>query len=189
MKKFAFFLMLTPLTLFARFSAKDALMTAPAAAIGYINKTERLDMADYLDAGLTDHSVRNRRNGQSRLTELTDSTFVIENGEVQTITARLLAGKSDTLIAIIETLKTPAKDSKLTVYNKAWQPVSKAWREPTTKDWGKFSAKFLLTEYTLKGDTLTLTDRTAEWETEGAPKVKELKFRWDQKSEKFKRLR
>lgn len=188
MKKFAIFLILMPMTVFARFSAKEALLSAPDAAIGYIDNTNRLDMIDYLEAGQKDHTVSNGRGGRSSLAELSDSTFLIKNGEVQTISARLLAGKSDTLIAVIETLATPVPDSKLTIYNKVWQPVKKAWTEPAAKDWGKTDAKFLLTEYRLSGDTLTLTDRTAEWMEPGTP-VKRLQYVWNPKSKKFSRLK
>ncbi len=188
MKKFAIFLILVPMAVFARFSAKDALLSAPDAAIGYIDNTNRLDMIDYLEAGQKDHTVSNGRGGRSSLAELSDSTFVIKNGEVQTISARLLAGKSDTLIAVIETLATPTPDSRLFIYNKVWEPVKKSWTEPSAKDWGKTAAKFLLTEYTLNGDTLTLTDRTSDWMEPGTP-VRLLKYVWNSKSKKFSRLK
>lgn len=188
MKKFAIFLLLMPMTVFARFSAKDALLSAPDAIIGYIDNTNRLDMIDYLEAGQKDHTVSNRRGGRSSLQQLSDSTFVIKNGEVQTISARLLPVKSDTLIAIIETLATPTPDSRLTIYNKEWKPIKKSWSEPAAKDWGKTEAKFLLTEYSLSADTLTLTDRTAEWMEPGTP-VKRLQYVWNPKSKKFSRLK
>ena len=188
MKKFAILLIMMPMTVFARFSAKDALLSTPDATIGYIDNTNRLDMIDYFEAGQKGHTVSNGRGGRSSLAELTDSTFVIKNGEVQTISARLLPAKSDTLIAIIETLATPTPDSRLTIYNKAWKPVKKAWTEPSAKDWGETGAKFLLTEYSLSGDTLTLSDRTDEWMEPGAP-VKRLQYIWNPKSKKFSRLK
>lgn len=188
MKQFAIFLILMPMTVFARFSAKEAFLSAPDAVVGYIDHTKRLDMIDYFEAGMKDHSVSNSREGQSSLAELSDSTFVIKNGKVQTISARLLASKSDTLIAVIETLATPTPDSRLYIYNKVWKQVKNTWSEPSMKDWGKPEAKFLLTEYNISGDTLTLTDRTAEWMEPGAP-VKRLRYVWNPKSKKFSRLK
>lgn len=169
----------------ADYSARQALADMPVEKIGMIDRTERLDMIDFYEANLLDRTVNNRRGGKARLTHLTDSTFTIVNGEVETISGYLLAGKSDTLVAIIRTLATPALDSKLTVYDRQWQPRTKSWTEPAMKQWGKSSAKFLLTEYQLRGDTLTLRDQTSEWNPEWAPKVKELKYLWNRKSEKF----
>ena len=180
--------MMMPMTVFARFSAKEALLSAPDAVIGYIDNTNRLDMIDYLEAGRKDHTVSNSRGGRSSLAELTDSTFIIKNGEVQTISVRLLPAKSDTLIAVIETLATPTPDARLTIYNKVWKPVKKAWTEPSAKEWGKTEAKFLLTEYTLSGDALPLTDRTADWMEPGTP-VKQFQYVWNPKSKKFSRLK
>lgn len=166
-------------------SARQALIEMPLTLNGMIDRTERLDMIDFFDAKLLDRKVNTRRGGKARLTELTDTTFTIENGEVEKIHVRLLPGKSDTLIAVIRTLQTPTPDSQMTIYNSQWQPKEKAWSEPTAKDWGKPTAKFLLTEYSLEGDTLTLTDRTAGWNAEGTPKIKTLRYIWKRKSEKF----
>lgn len=188
MKKIALILLFLPLFAIGQ-SAREFFLSAPAETLGSIDRNQRLDMIDYLGAGLSDRSVINARGGESRLVELTDSSFVVKNGEVQTISAHLLAGKSDTLIAVIETLLTPAPDSRLAVYNKEWKPQAKAWSAPADREWGKFSAEFLLTEYSLRGDTLTLTDRTDQWNSEGAPSVRRLLYLWNPKSKKFKLLK
>lgn len=190
MKKFLLpALILLPAIATADYSARDAFLTAPDSAVGLIDKTQRLDMIDYMEAGMTERTVTNRRNGKSKLTQLTDSTFIIENGTAQIISATLLEGKKDTLIAVIETLMTPAPDSHLSIYNKEWKQLKKAWKEPADKEWGSHAAKFLLTEYTLSGDTLTLTDRTATWDPEGSPAIKALKYVWNRKSQKFTPLK
>ena len=177
--------LLAALGIRAQESARQALISMPLTLNGMIDRTERLDMIDFFEAKLLDRTVNTRRGAKARLTELTDTTYTIENGEVEKIYVRLLPGKSDTLIAVIRTLATPTPDSSLAIFDSQWQPKEKAWREPSAKDWGKPSAKFLLTEYALRGDTLTLTDQTAAWNPDGAPTVKELKYVWNRKSEKF----
>lgn len=188
MKKIAILLMFLPLMALAR-SAREFFLAAPAELVGYVDESARLDMIDYLEAGLPDHSVKSNRNVAVRLTELTDSTLTLKGGEVQTISFRLLLAKGDTAVAVIETLATPAPDSKLTIYNKEWKVQPKAWTAPADKEWGPTEATFLLTEYSLRGDTLTLTDRTDQWKEEVAPAVKQLKYVWQPKSAKFKRLK
>ncbi len=188
MKKVAILLMLLPLMAVAR-TAREFFLAAPAEIVGYVDESARLDMLDYFDAGLKDHSVRSARDVQVRLTELTDSGLTLRAGEVQTISLRLLSAKGDTAVAVVETFATPAPDSKLTIYNKVWEPLPKAWKAPADKEWGAPAAAFLLTEYTLEGDTLTLTDRTAQWKDEWTPAVKEMRYVWQPKSVKFKRLK
>lgn len=188
MKKIAILLMLLPLMAVAR-TAREFFLTAPMEIVSYVDDSSRLDMIDYLEAGLTDRTVMSNRNVGVRLSELTDSTVTLKAGEVQTIAMRLLPAKSDTVIAVIETLATPAPDSKLSIYNKEWQLLPKAWNAPADKEWGPHEATFLLTEYTMQGDTLTLSDRTALWNVDVAPVTKQLKYVWQPKAVKFKRLK
>ena len=171
-------------------TAREFFLSAPLERVGYIDKSSRLDLLDYYSAGLgADRSVKSNHNVDARLLQLTDSTFTVKVGEVLTIAGRTLPAKSDTVIAIIETLATPAADSKLSIYNKEWKALPKAWSAPADKAWGKHEAAFLLTEYTIEGDTLILTDRTADWNKDVAPLVKELKYFWAPKFVKFKPLK
>ncbi|MBD5361757.1 MAG: DUF3256 family protein [Bacteroides sp.] len=188
MKKLAILLMFLPLMAVAR-SVSEYFLAAPMDLVGYVDETARLDMIDYFNAGQTDRAPMSSRNLRVKLTELTDTAMTLKAGDVQTISLRLLPAKSDTVIAVIETMATPALDSKLTIYNKEWKPIPKAWNAPADKEWGKHEASFLLTEYHLEGDTLTLIDNTAQWDEQVAPAVKQLKYVWQPKSVKFKRLK
>ncbi len=171
-------------------TAREFFLSAPVELVGYIDKSSRLDLLDYYDAGLgADRSVKTNRNVDARLLQFTDSTFTVKVGEVLTICGKILPAKSDTVVAMIETLATPAPDSKLTIYNKEWQALSKAWTAPADKAWGKHEGTFLLTEYTIEGDTLILSDRTGEWNKDLAPQTKTLKYVWQPKSVKFKQLK
>lgn len=187
-----FLLLLTiivPLGAIAEFNAEQALFSAPEKLIGYIGKTERLDMADYLRAGLTDRTVRNRRGGNARMVSLEPMRAEFMAGTGQTFVLALLpTAKNDTMIALIETLETPTPDSSMSLFDRNWNPAPKAWRAPADKEWGKPKAPFLLTEYTLSGDTLTLEDRTAEWAETGAA-VSRLKYVWNPKAAKFSKLK
>ena len=188
MKKIAILLMLLPLMAAGR-TMREFFLTAPLDIVGYVDESSRLDMIDYLEAGLSDRTVTSNRNLGVRLAELTDSTVILKAGEVQTITLRLLPAKSDTVIAVIETLATPAPDSKLAIYNKEWQILPKSWSAPADKEWGRHEATFLLTEYTIGGDTLVLTDKTDLWNKDIAPAKKQMKYVWQPNAVKFKQLK
>lgn len=189
MKRIALLCLILPVMASAQ-TARDFFLSAPVELVGYIDKSLRLDLLDYYDAGLgADRSVKTNRNVDACLLQFSDSTFTVKVGEVLTICGKILPAKSDTVIAMIETLATPATDSKLNIYNKEWQALPKAWAAPPDKAWGKHEATFLLTEYALEGDKLTLTDRTGEWNKDLAPQIKTLKYVWQPKSVKFKLLK
>lgn len=188
MKKIAILLLLLPFVGSAR-TIREFFIAAPSEVVGYVGASSRLDMIDYFEAGMTDRTIMSNRNAGVRLTELSDSTLTLKAGEVQTITLRLLPAKSDSVIAVIETLATPAPDSRLSIYNKEWKMIPKAWTAPSDKAWGPHEGAFLLTEYILDGNTLILSDRTADWNKDLAPQTKTLKYVWQPKSVKFKQLK
>lgn len=184
-KKLLLLVLLLPQAAMARFTAADALLSAPEQLVANVGRTERLDLLDYHKAGLTDRTVSNRLGGKARILSMDDKRIDLQGGEAQTLSIVLLPVKNDTLIGIITTLQTPAPDSQLRIYNRRWEEQPKAWEEPTCKAWGKSDATFLLTEYTLSGDTLTLHDRTDQWDKENTPAIRELRYIWNPRKSKF----
>lgn len=185
MRKIFLWMVLVPVAALARFTAADALLSAPEPLVGNVGRTERLDLLDYQKAGLTDRTVSNRLGGTARILSLSDDRIDLAPGQAQTVSLVLMPAKNDTLIGVITTLQTPAPDSKLQIFNRQWQEQPKAWAEPARKAWGKTDAPFLLTEYVLSGDTLTLHDRTDLWDKDKAPQVRELRYVWLPRKSKF----
>lgn len=185
MRKTLFFILLFPLVAMARFTATDALLSAPDELVGQVGRAERLDLIDYQKAGLSNRTAPNRLGGKAGIAHFSQDRIDLLPGEAQSIAILLLPAKNDTLIGIISTLETPAPDSRLKIFNRQWEPQPKAWSEPTSKAWGNPKAEFLLTEYTFSGDTLSLHDRTDLWNKEKAPSTRTLRFRWSASKSKF----
>ena len=98
---------------------RDLFITEHADICLVLTKTNRLDMLDYYDSGQK-HEMDNNMDGKSVLT-VADSDFVELNmSESRTVQMKLLTQGIDTVIAVIETFKTPTPDSKISFYNTAW---------------------------------------------------------------------
>lgn len=98
----------------------DFFASEPGNIFALLTRTYRLDMVDYYNSGQV-VSVTNNLVGEAKLIEL-DSVYL----KVQTSPSRVVemllrkAGK-DTVITVIETVKTPVPDSRLTQWNVHWQ--------------------------------------------------------------------
>ena len=66
----------------------------------------------------------------------TETQGRIHTSAARTVELRLMQWKSDTIIAVIETVKTPVKDSRITFYNKHWYALKeiKPFKMPTMDD-------------------------------------------------------
>ena len=64
---------------------------------------------------------------ETRVLVLNDQYMKIATSSAQTVELKLLhKSKRDTVIAVIETVATPYKDSRLTFYNTKWQQIGRA---------------------------------------------------------------
>lgn len=164
---------LTALSARAEFNAERALAGMPAEILEPLMPQTLLDLVEYAREGMFDHAEKNAFGGDARIEVLGPMRAEVVTGVGRTLTLDLLTAKGDTLIALIETLETPVRDSHLTVYDRNWQPRPKMWTEPKGADWfteqgRKNSADvrekvpFILSEYSFNPATgiLTLTNRT-----------------------------
>ena len=64
---------------------------------------------------------------ESRILKLTPNHMVIATSSVRTVELKLIPqGKNDSIVAVIETVATPVKDSKLSFYDMKWNKLDAA---------------------------------------------------------------
>lgn len=163
----------------AQLTADRAFVTAPKAVLPMLDNTTRLDMLDYHSSGM-DVKSTNALRGKSAIKTLTPEAVTIEMTDVSDYMIAVLPPKngSDTLIAVISTMATPAPDSKFTVYSSDWSRAvtPQVFVRPSLRDWltdsGRQNASevedmvpFLLVSYTYDPASriLTLTNNTEQF--------------------------
>ncbi|MBR1726828.1 MAG: DUF3256 family protein [Muribaculaceae bacterium] len=116
-------------------TVRDFLASEPDELFATLPRTTRLDMIDYYDNG-TVVAASNNMAGTSQIDTITNEYLRIQVSDAKTVELRLMQWKSDTIIAVIETVKTPVKDSRITFYNKHWYALKeiKPFKMPTMDD-------------------------------------------------------
>ncbi len=153
----------------AAMSPSEVFVNAPRRIFPLIDRNTRLDMLDYFNSGLTTSS-KNNLGGGSSVTALSDHQISIKLTDASTVDLVLLPAGTDTLLAVISTVNTPAPDSKLTIYTSDWKTAvtPRTFVKPSLSDWlnseGKKKAAdvarmvpFLLVGYSYDPATATLT--------------------------------
>ncbi len=97
-------------------TAADLFAAAPAAVIPTLAANTRLDMLDYFRSGLPTASA-NTLDGKSRITALADDAVDVQIGRDSSMQLVMLPGRSDTIVAIVETVLTPIADSSIRYYH------------------------------------------------------------------------
>lgn len=188
-------------------TARKCFATVPMSVIGVINESVRLDMIDYFDHQMSNHS-QNDMGNDCYIKEMNDYSIVVQNGNGVEMQMFVL-NPEDTLpmIGVVETLETPVEDSSLHFYTSKWAPLDMLISvKPVLKDWILPSAKkkvddiervlpFIMVKYSYDPDThiLTATNNMDAYFYEKDKPVElsylkpELKYRWD--GNKFKMLK
>lgn len=96
-------------------SATDVFVQAPDTVLPLFTKNQRMDMVDYHRYNLPTQ-VGNRLGGSSRMVESDESSALIQVGAASQIQLAILPQRSDTLVAVIETVLTPQADSGVRFY-------------------------------------------------------------------------
>lgn len=185
----------------AQLTATGAFTKAPRQVFPMLDNNARLDMVDYFNSGMTTPST-NALKGKSRITALAPLSMTISMTEASDYQLALLPAGSDTIIAVITTVATPAPDSKMALYSKDWTAnvTAKTFNKPLLRDWltadGRKNSDdveslvpFLLISYSYDPGTaiLTLTNNTGSflseeiYETVRPYLFSELTYRWDGK--------
>jgi hypothetical protein len=116
-------------------SAVDAFTSAPDVVLPLLPKNTRLDMIDYFNSG-TSIASKNKLDGEARILSLTDKVLRFTMSEVSEYQVVVLKYGKEEIIALIETLKTPIADSRISFYNSRWESIEKScFKEPDLKTW------------------------------------------------------
>lgn len=99
-----------------------------AAKYQLLNEYERADTTEVLN---------NLRTSETRILHLSPNHMLIKTSAGKTVEMKLLAkSKKDTIIAVIETVATPVKDSRVSFFSTGWKRLdsSKFFTPPTAAD-------------------------------------------------------
>lgn len=191
---------------YSQITASAAFRDAPSSVLPLLDRNTRLDMIDYFNSGSAKAS-KNSMQGQSRITDLSPMSLSASLTGSSDCQLALLPMRGDTAIVYIETVRLPASDSRVKVYDRNWKPMaSKSFVQPTVADWltkdgEKNSATvnalvpFMLAsaKYAPETQTLTLSNRLADflspdiYEQVSPYLLPELTYRWD--SSRFTRVK
>jgi hypothetical protein len=161
---------------FARLTASGALADAPSQVFPLLDRNTRLDMIDYFNSGSKTPS-QNALQGKSRITSLSPDMLTMTMTDASTYDIIVLPAGNDSIIAVIQTLATPAHDSNISFYSRKWNKLNGDYfTQPKVADWlspqGKKASvnletliPFMLVSYTYNPETstLTLTNNLAEF--------------------------
>lgn len=116
-------------------TVRDFFASEPGELLTLVPRTVRLDMLDYYDSG-TIVQASNNMGTDTRLDTVTDNFLRLHTSDAKTLEMRLMRWKSDTIIAVVETVETPVKDSRITFFNKNWVRLKeiKPFKMPTMED-------------------------------------------------------
>lgn len=117
-------------------TAEQAFVFAPESVFPLLNKNTRLDMIDYFNSGSATPS-KNKLSGNSRVTSIKFNDLQFEmNASSSYHIVILHLNKGEEIVALIETVKTPATDSKISFYTTEWKKIDgKYFSEPELEDW------------------------------------------------------
>ena len=183
----------------ARLTASEAFVNAPSVVFPLLERNTRLDMIDYFNSGSSTPS-NNSMQGASRVTALNDNEMKIEMTDASDYQIVILPAGADSVIAVIQTVATPAHDSHLTVYSVGWEKLADAFTPPSMDDWMTDAGRknkdmvasmvpFVLARYELDPATgvLTVTNNLSEFMSPDVYQMvasylrDSISYRWDGK--------
>ena len=186
-------------------TAADLFVSAPEEVIPSIDRSTRMDMLDYFNAGSTKAS-RNMFGGECAVRALSPQQITFTTSAVGETTISLLEHGGKPLVMVVNTVKTPGEDSQVRFYNAAWRPAGKGlfvvpgldeWTRPEARDRREDlenAVPFMLVKmsYDPAARNLTLTNNVGTYlpeevkELAGSSLHGSLTYHWDGK--RFKRL-
>lgn len=126
MKKILYMLLLLvlmPTQLTQAAKIKDYFISEPGNLFCTLSQGTRAGMIATTEAQ-QGNKADNRLGGTARISILEDDYMAVETSSSKTIELKILTqGAKDTVIAVIETVKLPVTDSRITFYNSRWQAL------------------------------------------------------------------
>lgn len=182
-------------------TAAEFFVDAPTAVIPTIDRTTRLDMIDYFNAG-SDKPSRSAFGGDCRILQLTPESISFTTSDTADYTLSLLPSKNrgEKIIMLVRTLRTPAEDSSAKFYTTSWEEIRGVFEVPMLNDWLNETGKrqrrdvenavpFVLAKMVYIPDEklLTITNNLGEYIPEESLDLakeslhQQLRFRWNGK--------
>lgn len=119
----------------AQLTAEQAFADAPSSIFPLLDKNARLDMIDYFKSGSSTPS-QNAFQGTSRITALSPAQVSVAMTDATKYDIIVLPQGGAQIIALIQTVATPAPDSHITFYNSSWSQLKETlFTPPTMQDW------------------------------------------------------
>lgn len=107
-------------------TALDFFVDLPVDRFNMLSRTTRLDMIDYFNAGLVSPS-ENVFGGKSRILSAADNAADILVSKNSVATLAVIPNDGDTVVALIETVKTPTPDSSVSFFRASdWTEIEVA---------------------------------------------------------------
>ncbi len=103
-------------------SLSDFFVSEPDSLFAIIDKSDRMDMVDYYHSGKK-IEVANRLGGRSQIEDLSERYMKVKLSESATVELGMFVSNADTLLVAVSTVKAPAADSHLMVFDKYWIPL------------------------------------------------------------------
>lgn len=110
-------LLLLTLTSARARTAADFFLDMPNKHLPLLDRNTRLDMLDYFNAGLETAS-KTGLGGQARILSNHPDRILMQVSRDATVEIAVVKTGNDTIVALIETVKTPIHDSSITLMNK-----------------------------------------------------------------------
>ena len=185
----------------AQLTATASFTNAPSTVLPLLDRNTRLDMVDYFNSGSATPS-KNVMQGQSRVTAISPMSLSADITGSSQCQIALLPLKNDTAIVYIETVLTPAPDSRVKIFDRNWNPVKGVtFTMPSLDEWVSKGSDveqvralvpFMLAsaQYSPDTQTMTLTNHLSDFLSPDVYKQVEpllrqsISYKWD--SEGFK---
>lgn len=103
-------------------TVRDMFASEPGNLFLLLPRTARLDLLDYYDNGQV-VAAKNNMNGGSSLVTVEGNYLSIKMSESKNVQLLMVPNKKDTVVVVIETFETPAKDSHISFYDTQWNKL------------------------------------------------------------------
>lgn len=116
-------------------SAQWFFAMAPDDVLPLLPANTRLDMLDYFNSGVRRASA-DAAGARAIVTESTASRLRFETGDTCRFELAVFAAGADTIVALVETIAYPMRDSRIRWFDASWRPLAQEpLATPRLADW------------------------------------------------------
>lgn len=144
----------------AQKTMREAWLSMPDSLCLYLNQSLRTELVDFVDMGVK-AEVKNLMNSVSVMDTLTANYTRVSLSEALTIDMKLLPkADADTIICMVKTYSAPAKESIVSFYDTAWNPLAGDFGLAEMKPVNQTdsSASALIDNFVVSPDTLSRSE-------------------------------